>query len=99
MGFNFGKVVSDIMNDDTFRGVTKSVGGFAGNLIGKGEEFLGSSMNVFSSIGKGVSNIFGSSMLPYILLIGGVIFISMRSSVGTAAVGTAMSFPTALMRR
>ena len=37
MGFNFGKTISDIMKDDTFRGVSKSVGNYAGGVLGKGD--------------------------------------------------------------
>ena len=83
MGFNFGKTISDIMKDDTFRGITKSVGGMAGNLINKSQNMLGGTFDMFSNISKGVGNIFGSSMFPFILVgclcLGAFVFISVRS--------------------
>lgn len=79
MGFNLGNFLNDnVFKQKDFKNAIDRIGGFGGTIINKGGQLLGNYFNLMMSATSGISKLLSSSMLPYVLIIAGVIIVGYK---------------------
>ena len=79
MGFNLGNYLNDnVFQNKDVKSVTNKIGDIGGSIYNKGSQLLGNYFNMLNSMTKRVGNFFGSTMMPYVLVIGAVIVIGYK---------------------